>query len=189
MTVEEVFAKINSHEIEGIMLHDQLAEYFDFLNLHGYKRMHEYRALCEFAEHRGIVRYYINHYNRLLPETAAANPAAIPVNWRGYSRQQVDASTKRKAIREAFVKWREWETETKKLYESSYCELCEIGEVAAACKVKSLVADVDEELKNVDRKYMKLESIDYDLPTIYLCQDEIHEQYAEKTKHIGVDIC
>lgn len=42
---------------------------------------------------------------------------------------------------------------------------------------------------DVDRKMIELYSIDYDLPTIYLCQNETHEKYAEAEKHIGVDIC
>ena len=163
MTVEDVFANINSHIIEGIMFHDQMAEYFDFLNLHGYKRMHEYHALDEFVERRGIIRYYTNHYNKLLPELPVTDPSVVPISWRNYTRQQVDSNTKRKAIKDSFTKWRLW--------------------------VKELVHDVDMELKYVDRMHIKLESIDYDLCTISLCQDEMHEEYDNKTKGIGVSIC
>lgn len=189
MTVEDVFANINSHIIEGIMFHDQMAEYFDFLNLHGYKRMHEYHALDEFVERRGIIRYYTNHYNKLLPELPVTDPSVVPISWRNYTRQQVDSNTKRKAIKDSFTKWRLWEADTKRLYEKSYSDLCEAGEIAAACKVKELVHDVDMELKYVDRMHIKLESIDYDLCTISLCQDEMHEEYDNKTKGIGVSIC
>ena len=189
MTVEEVFAKLNAHIIEGVMFHDQMAEYFDFLNLHGYKRMHEYHALDEFVERRSVVRYYTNHYNKLLPDAEVTDPEVLPANCRSYSRQQVDAGTKRRAIKDSFVRWRSWEAETKKLYEQSYSNLCDLGEIAAACKVRDLISDVDMELKGVDRMHIKLESIYYDLPTITLCQDELHELYAEKSRNIGVDIC
>lgn len=189
MTVAEIFAKINAHMITGIMLHDQMAEYYDFLDLHGFKRCHEYHALSEFAERRGLMRYYINHYNALLPETEVTDPDVIPASWRGYKRTDVDPATKKRAIRDGFARWRMWEADTKKLYQESYSELCEIGEIAAACKVKQLVEAVDMELKAVDRKMIELYSIDYDLSAVYLCQDETHEKYAEKEKHIGVDIC
>ena len=33
MTVSEIFEKLNSHLVEGVMLHDQLAEYYDFFKL------------------------------------------------------------------------------------------------------------------------------------------------------------
>lgn len=189
MTVEEIFAKINSHMIEGVMLHDQLAAYYDFLSLHGFKRCHEYHALKEFAERRGFVRYYINHYNRLLPEPEAKDPKAIPTGWHAYARQQVDGGTKQKAIKAGFERWKAWETETKEMYEKAYCELCDLGEIAAACKVKELVKAVDMELKGVDRKILELESVDYDLVAIYLCQDTEHEAYKAKEKEIGVNIC
>lgn len=189
MTVEEVFATLNSHMVTGLMLHDQLAEYYDFLNLHGYKRCHEYHAIKEFALRRTLVRYYINHYNRLLPETAVEDPNVLPNSWRAYERKQVDAGTKKRAIRDGMAKWEDWETSTKALYEKSYTQLCELGEIAAACKIKELLMGVDQELKCATRNSIKLASIDYDLPTIYLCQDELHEKYANKSKDIGVSVC
>lgn len=189
MTPEEIFSTVNNNMITAVMLHDQLAEYFDFLDLHGYKRCHEYHALSELAERRTVVRYYVNHYNRLLPAESAVNPNVIPANWKGYKRQDVDASTKRKAIRDGITRWRAWEFTAKKLYEQAYCDLCEVGEIAAAGKIKSLIEKADMELKTVDRKHIELESIDYDLPTIYLSQDAIHAKYEDAEKKIGVCIC
>lgn len=189
MTAEEIFAKINSHMIEGIMYHDQMANYFDFLSLHGYKRLHEYHAIEEAAARRSLNRYFINHFDMLIPEIAVTDPKAIPDSWHRVNRTDVDISTKRRAVRDGFTRWREWETETKKLYEQSYKDLCDIGEIAAACKVKELACDVDMELKCADRMYIMLYSVDYDINTIYLCQDGLHEEYANKTKEIGVDIC
>lgn len=189
MTVAEIFAKINSHMIEGVMLHSQFAEYYDFLNLHGFKRCHEYHAMCEFAEHRGIVRYYVNHFGKLLPEETAKNPEVIPTSWYGYMRHDVDANTKKRAIRDGFNRWYEWEVETKKLYEKAYCDLMELGEIAAAHKIGELVECVDQELKKVCRKRIELGSTDYDLSAIYLCQPEMHEKYKKKAKHIGIKMC
>lgn len=189
MTVAEIFAEINTHMIGGIMLHDQFAEYYDFLNLHGFKRCHEYHAMCEFSERRGLVRYYISHYNKLLPENAAKNPEVIPASWRGYTRQEVDAGTKKRAVRDGFSRWCEWEAETKKLYEKAYTNLMELGEVAAACKVGELVKDVDRELKRASRKQAELASTDYDLAAVYLCQPEMHEKYKKKSKHTEVKTC
>ena len=131
----------------------------------------------------------VTPYNKLLPDAEVTDPEVLPASWRSYSRQQIDAGTKRRAIKDSFVRWRAWEAETKKLYEQSYSNLCDLGEIAAACKVRDLISDVDMELKGVDRMHIKLESIDYDLPTITLCQDELHELYAEKSRNIGVDIC
>lgn len=188
MTAEEIFSKIDAHMIEGIMLHDQMAAYFDFLNLRGYKLEHECRAFDEFLSHRKIVRYYINHYNKLLPETHAENPSVVPSGWIAYERSAVDEGTKKRAIRDAFRRWREWENATKRLYEQSYTDLCGLGEIAAACKVEELVEDVDEELKMVDRQSITLADISYDLPTIISKQDDMHEEFREREEKMGVKI-
>jgi hypothetical protein len=182
MTVSEIFEKLNSHLVEGVMFHDQLAEYYDFLNLHGYKRCHEYHAFCEFKTRRKIMSYYLNHYNLLPLAEKATNPKAIPENWYNYTRQEVDAGTKKRAVRDGFAKWVDWEKATKKLYEEAVCNLYEVGEIATACEIKKLVKDVDHELKTAQRKAIALASIDYDMPTVYCEQQEIHDKYKNKMK-------
>lgn len=178
MTASELFGRINAHQIEGIMLHSQLAEYFGFLNLCGYKCQHEVQAMSEFVEHQKTVRYFVAHFNRLLPEAEAKDPEIIPSAWRNYTRQQVDAGTKRKAVRDAFLRWRSWETETKKLYEQAYADLHELGEVAASCEVKKLVQSVDCELEHVERQRINLECLDYDLAAICAEQDGLLARYS-----------
>ena len=189
MTVGEIFSKIAIHMVEGMMLHDQMADYYDFLGLMGFKRMHEYHFLREAADMRGISRYYLNHYNYLVPPQSAKDPGVIPSGWYKYHRKDVDTSTKRQAIRTGMEKWCAWEESTKKMYQDSYSKLCDMGEIAAACKVKELISGVDMELKCADRLHIKLQSVDYDLCTIFLMQDEMHEAYREKEKGIGVCIC
>lgn len=189
MTASEIFSEVLNNVLEGVMLHEQLANYFDFLNMHGFKRLHEYHYLDESANMRSLKRYYINHYNMLPPIETAENPNIIPTNWYNYTRQQVDSATKKTAIKNGLTAWQAWEAKSKKLYEKAYTELCDIGEIATACKIKELVCDVDCELKNADRLVIKLETIGYDLNTITLFQDEMHEKYKKKSKEIGVDIC
>ena len=184
MTCAEVFSKMDAHMKTGMILHDQLANYYDFLGLNGFKRLHEYQFLSESACMRGLNRYYINHYNRLIND-GEMNPASVfPANWRGPERRDVGVSTRRAAVKTGMETWAAWEAETKKLYEECYCE-----QIAAACKIKSLIAGVDMECKEAERLLLKLQAIDYDMPTILLMQDELHELYREKEKSVGVDIC
>lgn len=189
MTVSDVFAKIVAHMVKGMMLHDQMADYYDFLGLMGFKRMHEYHFLHETVEMRGMSRYYINHYNKLVPSNSVEDPRALPMSWYNYERQDVDNKTKKNAVESGITTWCKWERDTKKMYQDCYCTLCDMGEVAAACKVKELIRDVDEELKCADRLHIKMQSTDYDLCTIYLMQDDMHEKYREKEKGMGVNIC
>lgn len=180
MTVEEIFRTISSHMIKGVMIHEQLADYYDFLNLHGYKRCHEYHSKCEMKGMRKLHRYFINHYNRLIEEEVIENPDVIPASWYRYTRQEVDANTKRSAVKSGIERWVSWEEETKTLYEKMYKELMEIGEVAAAKRLCRNIHDVDKELKWAQRKHINLVTSDYDIGYILGEQDHLHDWYKER---------
>jgi len=47
-----------------------------------------------------------------------------------------------------------------------YKELFELGEIAAANKINCFICDVDEELKHAEKKFIKLETLGYDIGTI-----------------------
>lgn len=188
-TAGEVFAKISTRLIEGMMLHDRMADYYDFLGLMGFKRMHEYKFLKDSVELRGVRRYYINHFNMLLTDQASAPEWNIPASWFDHYRIDVGSETKKNAVKSGVEKWCEWEHESKHLYETCYRELCESDEIAAACKIKELIMRADMAAKCADRLLIRLKGMDYDMPTITIMQDEIHSEYDEKEKDMGVKFC
>lgn len=190
MTLDEIYAELSAHMIKGMMIHEQLANYYDFLGLKGYKRCHEYHYLQETCAHRGLNRYYLNHHNRLIPERTIENPNIIPQAWYNRTRQDADSGTKKNAVRVGLTKWVEWERETKKLYERMYKELMEIDEVASAMKIKELICDVDHELKMAERYWLNKEAIGYDIEAIIGEQKAKHRKYDQKMrKCLGVKIC
>lgn len=180
MTVEEIYKKLSSHMVKGVMIHEQMSDYYDFLNLHGYKRCHEYHAKCEMRAMRKLHRYFINHYNRLIEEDVIENPNVIPASWYRYTRQEVDTNTKRNAVKAGIEKWVAWETETKSLYQNMYDELIGLGEVAAAKKLCCYIHATDKELQWATRKHIDLVSADYDIGYILSQQDHLHDWYKEK---------
>lgn len=189
MTVSEIFAKISERQDVGIAMHFDMADYFDFLNLHGFKRIQEYQYLCESANRRGIHRYFINHYQKQFKINSTEYLAVIPSSWFNYTRMDVDTNTMKKSVKDVFDLWVSWEEESKKLYENIYSELVKIGEIAAAMKVKELVCDVDMELKYACRLHLSLKASNYDPVYILDMQDCLHEEYDKKTKEIGITIC
>jgi NADH:ubiquinone oxidoreductase subunit len=189
MTVDEVYSKIASHMIKGIMFHEELANYYDFLGLKGYKRCHEYHFIDETCAYRGLCRYYINHHNKLIPHEEVEEPDVIPESWYKYTRQEVDNNTKKNAVKNGMTLWVNWEKETKQLYEQMYKELIEIGEVASAMKIKELVCDVDCELKKAERYQLNKKAVDYDLDVVIEEQNRKHDKYRKKMKRLGVEIC
>lgn len=180
MTNEEVFQGLSERLIKGVMFHDYMVDYFDFLNLHGYKRMQEYHGKHEMKEFRKLHRYFIDHYNKLVPDVRFENEEYIPASWYQYTRQDVDINTKRNAVKSAFEKWETWEAETKKYYEQMYKELFDLGEYASATCVKKMIKDVSHELKWVQRKRLDLMSADYEMNYILGEQKYYHDFYKGK---------
>ena len=185
MTVEEIFSGLNAHMIKGMMIHEHLANYYDFLGLKGYKRCHEYHYLDESINHRKLNRYYINHFNKLIPESKIDDPDVIPDGWYRYTRQDVDSNTKRNAVKTGLEKWVMWERETKKLYERMYKELMDIDEVAAAMFVKGMICDVDCELKKAERYHLNKIATAYDIVDIIEEQKSKHDKYKKMMEKIG----
>lgn len=178
-SIEEIFKEISAHQVKGVMIHEQLADYYNFLNLNGYKRCHEYHSKCEMKYMRKIHRYFIDHYNRLIEEEPIENPNVIPASWYRYTRQEVDANTKRNAVKTGIEKWVSWEQETKEMYQKAYKDAMEIGEVAAAKKICCLIEAVDCELKWAQRRHINLVTADYDIGYILGEQQYLHDYYKD----------
>lgn len=180
MTVDEIFKNLSAHMIKGVMIHEQMADYYDFLNLHGYKRCHEYHMYNELKSMRRMHRYYLNHYNKLIEESIIDSPDIIPTSWYRYDRQDVDVNTKRSAVRTGIEKWLSWEEETKALYGEMYRELMGVDEVATAKKIRKLICAVDKELKCAYRKSIELKDVDYSIGYILGEQQKLHDMYKRR---------
>lgn len=189
MDVKEIYSTIANHMIKGLMIHEELANYYDFLGLEGYKRCHEYHYIEETLNYRSLCRYFINHHNMLIPDTRVDTPDIIPESWYSHTRDDVDPSTKKNAIKLGLEKWVNWEKETKDLYQRMYKELIEIGEVASACKVKEFIHGVDYELKKAERYWLNKEATSYDMVQIIEEQKAKHKKYKKKMEKLGIDLC
>lgn len=177
MTVEEIFSKLASHMVEGIMIHDDMANAYDFLGLCGFAKRHDYHHLEETKNYRCLSHYFSIHYHKLLKLEQLDQPKIIPETWHKYSTPDVDTNTKRNAVKDLMNKWVTWERDTKKLYQEMRQELCAIGEVASALKIDCFICDVDEELVWAEKKWMKLETLGYDIGTILKWSSEMYKKY------------
>ena len=178
--MEVIFERLSAHFIEGMMIHDQFANYYDFLGFRGYKRCHEYHFLSETMSYRKLNRYYINHHGKLIPEMEVDDPNVIPGSWIRYKREDVDTSTKRNAVETAIKRWVSWEKETKSMLEEGIKSLCEAGKMADAMFLKKFLKSVDCELKYAERKMIELQDVNYDIGFIMQEQECIHDKYIKK---------
>ena len=78
MTLEEIYSELSAHMIKGLMVHDQMAKYYGFLNLKGYAKCHAYHYLCENKDYMELNRHYSKHHNRLIKEKPISDPKLIP---------------------------------------------------------------------------------------------------------------
>ena len=177
MVYSEIFSDLSAHFIKGMMVHDQMADYYDFLSLRGYKRCHEYHFKKESCNYRKLHRFYLNHYNKLVLEKSVSDPKIIPESWFRYSREEVDVQTKKDAVRDGVAKWIKWETETLNKLKQAQLDLYDEGEVASALFINKFIKDVERELKYAKRKQIELATVDYDMPYILEEQKRIHDKY------------
>lgn len=182
--MEEIFRILAVHFIKGMMVHDQMASYYDFLGLRGYKRMHEYQFYKDSKAYREIQRYYINVYGKFVPEERVEDPQLIPEGWKNYKREDVDVNTKRNAVEGGFKKWISWETDTKIKLQDCVKRLYNEGYVADAVFVNKMLKDVSHELKYAERKFVDLISTNYDMSYIVESQKDLHDHYKDKLKYI-----
>lgn len=181
-SVDDVFAEINARQIAALMMHDQMADYFDFLGLSGYKRLHLYQYFAESKEHRDVAHYYINHHGKLIPDRFEGNVQMIPESWRSANRMSVGKSTKQKAVEDGFSVYLGWEQATKDVYQKYATALREQGYVADAIFVDRLVEDVDNELERLERIITDLITSGYDPVYIVESQKELHDKYKKKMR-------
>lgn len=183
-SVEAIFSEINARMIAALMFHDQMSDYFDFLGMKGYKRLHEYQYFAESLERKKLNQYYINRHNKLIPNAYSGQVSMIPDSWLTANRISVGKSTKQKGIEDGFNQYHEWEADTKSIYEHYSSRLRELGAVADAIMAERLVEDVDKELKKLEGIIVDLISSGYDMVYITESQQGIHDKYKSKLHEI-----
>lgn len=180
MATEEIFSAIAEHMLQGIMLHEQLANGYGFLTLKGYAKCHEYHYYEELCNYRCLYNYYLYHCNKMIKIGDVKPETIIDPSWYKYEREEVDTSTRRTAVRDFMQHWVEWEKSTKQLLEQSYKLLYDEGAIADAMFITCFIKDVDKELKTAENKYLFLEASGYDIANIIGEQHELYEKYRCK---------
>lgn len=177
---ERVYTTINEHMCKALAFHEQLADYFCFLGLHGYKRMLDYQFMCECAEKRKLHKRYIDIHHKILPVTQVQIPVFIPKDWSRYTVEDIDDSVISKFVRAALKEWKDWEEKTKELYTEQCDILMRANLISDYEYVKTLTMDVEKELKKIVRIMEGLNGTGYDVNMIHGMQDKYHEKYKKK---------
>lgn len=182
--VEDIYAIVQERMCLATDFHSQLADFFCFLGLQGFKRMCEYQYMKECAELRKTHKRYIDNHHRIIPpgmDVYAGNkPDVIPKDWNRYTTQDIDDNVIPKFVRMALTKYYEWETETKDILTEQCERLMQLNLYADYEFLKEMILDVEKEIKKVMRLYEQLNGTGYDVTTIHGVQDKYHEKYKKK---------
>ena len=178
--VEEMYKQIDERMCQALCFHEQLADYFCFLGLQGFKRMAEYQYMKECAGKRKLHRRYIDMHNKILPTEDYRKPVMIPKEWSKHTRHDIDDSVIPKYVRMALKEWYEWERDTKETYEDVCEQFREMNMIADEEFLKQLILDVEKECKKIMRIYENLNGTGYDVTQIHGMQDKLHEKYKKK---------
>lgn len=186
----EVFNEISTRMTRSIMFYSEMADLFDFLSLHGLKRVMETLHIETTCERRGLHRYALNHLNRLIKENDIVREDYIDSSWYSHVRADVDTGTRKKYLIEAIEKWVMWESETKKYYEARFKVLTDNAKIAEADKINKLIECVDKELKCATRLMLDYKAVSYDANYVMYDQKELHEKFENRLKDgYKVEMC
>ena len=184
---KEVYAAINARQVTAMMFHSEMADLFGFLNLDGFKDMHEHQFLCESASFRAIRNYFMTHYGKLIPDEEVYPVEIIPDDWYRYKRTEVTAEVRKQAVKAAIEQYLDWEKETKEVYSQMASLLMSWQKTPDFGKVNELVQEVCEEIKRVEHLYLELKSVNYETEHVLAIQPKLSRKY--KSQYLGVEDC
>ena len=79
-TLEDIYSSLAAHMIAGLMVHDQMASAYYFLNLKGYGKCQVYHYWCENKNYQCLKKHYMKYHCKLIRDQQIADPKIIPSN-------------------------------------------------------------------------------------------------------------
>lgn len=172
-----MFKKLVTHQTEALMFHSEMIEYFTFLGLKGFKRLHEYQYYDESIGRNNLIESYINEFRELIDKPNQINKLnVIPSNL--YGVKNTSNISLALNVENAWKKYIDWEEGTKKLYTEICVSLLNKGELTKYYLVSEYLKDVQEELIEVYDIQSKLANTSVD--AILDLDKELFEIYNEK---------
>lgn len=186
MTCIELYSQVNKRLTTALMMHANMSDYFNFIGLHGFEKMHEHQYHAESIEKRKLNKKVLDAHNKLIPEIGHDKVDVIPSDWYKHTRMDIDDAVLPKFVRTALKTYREWEEETKQLYSDVCHVLFSKGMMVDYNIMNGYLMDVQCELKKLYRLCEQLNGVGYDVVYIVEMQKEVHDEYDEKMKHLKI---
>ena len=182
MGCAEIFAALLAQQKKAVAFHEQMCVMFNFMNLHGFKRWHEYQNVSESATMCKIYRHYIKHHDKLIKPMPVEEINDIPSDWYNAERGEVTSAIIAQYTKRGLQAHIQWETDSLDNLNAFAKRLFELDEIDDYKFVSCLICDVSKELEKAKRVYYKISATGFDVVFIEEMQDKLHDKYKEMLK-------
>ena len=118
MTCKDAMLTILQRQTEGLMYHDEMTDYYAFLNLSVLKDVHKKQTKEELCNLRKAKCNFIATFG-MLPVYNATDPRIIPVEWKDKTTSDVDEQSLKILIKSSLNNYLNWEERTCDIYKSA----------------------------------------------------------------------
>ncbi len=167
MLMHETFQKLSNRMVGAMMIHTQLTELFNFIDLKSDAKRQKKQLHEESDGLLKLEKYVAQHHHILITSDNPPQVDILNVSMLEKPNDKLSPDDKIYLIQYALKEWIKWEKESKIIYEDAYCNLVNMSEVASANFVLQYIKDVDKELRDAEMLYRVRDAIDWDLATIY----------------------
>ena len=175
--------KVQKITLENLMIHDEMANFFNFLNLQGYKRWHENEHLENITKNRLINRFIISKGYLPLNVQNTEQFNIIPAEWHTHNMTEVSGKYTLEVTKQSFKDYLERMLFSKNATEEIAVHFSKHGDLATYKFLSDMVEHFDKDIKYLTRYVSclnKAESVDY----IMEKQDKMHDEFRDELKDI-----
>lgn len=160
MPCEEAQLKIIQRQTEGLMFHDEMADYFCFLHLDILKKLHEHQEEEELENLRKAKKHYIKTFGKL-PMYRAIDPDVIPPDWYSRTSSDITENDLKVLIRRGMEMYMTWEKDTLEIYKREAGIFKEHMNFRLHREALEMIEDVQEEIYKLSEMLIDAASYDY----------------------------
>lgn len=161
-TDDLLFKTVLSHQMDGIIFHNDMMSLYEFCSLHKYSHKHKVRTKEEMCSFIKTQRYYINNYGKMPKFEDSYKNSVIPTQAYSSNTKEVTYEYRCKMLKENLAKWLEWEKDTMELY-IACCSYALSKQSKDYILWKKLLEDTAKEHDCILKEIQKLQMINYDV--------------------------
>ena len=144
MPMHEIFKKLSNRMVGAMMIHTQLTELFNFIDLESDAKRQRKQLHEESDGLLKLEKYAAQHHHMLITSDNPPQVDILNLDILEHPNDKLSPDDKIHLIQYALKEWIEWEKKSKVIYEDSYRNLVDMSEIAAADFVLQYAKDVDK---------------------------------------------